>query len=276
MKPQFTNKLMSSFLLYLDNTILTVGEAYTNHSSLFYPDATNKYQGYYGYSAPFKQLVSDQSIAGANIMSGIYVDGAFTTSNVHVNHYNGQVFFNSSQGSSKISGNYAVKDFNINMTSRAETELLFETKFALRPKTSQTLSGLDPNTNTYPAIYVKNLGGTNEPFAFGGTENTIVNTRAVVLSDSAYSLDAVCSIMKDTKQDYFKVYETGTLPFNALGIPATGNYNYNSLGANIGGAYIKDVTITTNIPSMSNDSSNPAIYPAFVDFRSEFIRTTTS
>ena len=275
MKPQFTNKLMSSFLLYVDNRVLKVGEAFTNHSGLFYPDATNKYSGYYGYSAPFKQLVSDTSISDATVMSGVYVDSAYTTSNVHVNHYNGQVFFNSDQGSSKISGNYSIKDFNVNMTSKPETELLFETKFNLRPKTNQVLTGLDPNSNTYPAIYIKNMGGTNEPFAFGGTENSVVNTRAVVLADSAYSLDAVCSIMKDSKGDYFNVFNTGALPFNALGIEASTPYNYTGL-SNMGGAYIKDVNITSSIPKFSDSSSNSDVYSSFIDFRCEYIRTAAS
>jgi len=275
MKAQFTNKLMSSFLLYLDNTILRVGEAYTNHSSLFYPDATNKYQGYYGYSAPFKQLVSDQSITGATVMSGAYVGSSFTTSNVHLNHYNGQVFFNSDQGSSKISGNYSVKDFNVNMTSKAEHDLLFETKLSLRPKTTQTVTGLDPNSNTYPAIYVKNMGGANTPFAFGGMDNTELKVRAVILADSIYKQDAVCSILKDTARDHFKMVNQSDLPFNALGMPATGSYNYTGLAAT-DHVYIKETTVTNNIPSFSKNINNSEVYPAFVDFNVEIPRTTTS
>tara|TARA_Y100001973_G_scaffold104866_1_gene176002 strand:- start:1540 stop:2367 length:828 start_codon:yes stop_codon:yes gene_type:complete len=275
MKAQFTNKLMSSFLLYLDNTILRVGEAYTNHSSLFYPDATNKFNGYYGYSAPFKQLVSDQSITGATVMSGAYVNSSFTTSNVHLNHYNGQVYFDSDQGSAKISGNYSVKDFNINMTSKPEHELLFETKLSLRPKTTQTITGLKPEQNTYPAIYVKNMGGTNAPFAFGGMENTKVNVRCVVLADSVYKQDAVCSILKDVTRDSFKIIEQTSLPFNALGMPATTGYNYTNLAA-VDYSYIKDTTITNNIPSFSKTVDNPEVYPAFVDFHLEVPRMTTS
>ena len=276
MKAQFTNKLMSSFLLYMDNTILRVGDAYTNHSGLFYPDASNKYSGYYGYSAPFKQLVSDQSITGATVMSGAYVADSFTTGNVHINHYNGQVFFNSSQGSNKVSGNYAIKDFNINMTSKPESDILFETKFKLRPKTNQTLTGLEPNQNTYPAIFVKNVGGVNDPFAFGGTENTKVKTRAVVLADSIYSLDAVCSILKDTARDYFKVVEQEDLPFNALGMPAASGYNYTGVATGAQGVYIKDVTVSSNIPKYSDSSINSEVYPAFVDFELETIRAGTS
>lgn len=265
-------------MLYLDNTILTVGEAYTDHSGLFYPDKNNKYNGYYGYSAPFEQLVSDHSVTGAHVMSGVYVNASFTQNNVHINHYNGQVFFDSDQGSAKISGNYSIKDFNVSMTSKAEQELLFETKFHVRPKTSQILTGLAPHQNTYPAIFVKNAGGGNEPWAFGGIDNSVVNTRCVVLSDSNYSLDAACSIMKDTARDAFYIVNSG-LPFNALGIPATGTYNYTGLFTGTHDydmAFIQDVTVTSSIPNLSNNSINSNIYAAFVDFRIETPRMTTS
>ena len=76
------------------------------------------------------------------------------------------------------------------MTNKAEQELLFETKFKIRPKTTQVETGLHPNQSTYPAIYVKNMGGENRPWAFGGMDNTVINTRCIVLSDSAFKLDA--------------------------------------------------------------------------------------
>ena len=76
MKPQYDNKLLSSFLLYLDNKILSKGEAFVNHSGLFYP-VENFFNGYYTYAAPYKQIVSDASITGANKLTGIYLDGNF-------------------------------------------------------------------------------------------------------------------------------------------------------------------------------------------------------
>ena len=140
---------------------------------------------------------------------------------MNANHYNGQVFFTGSQGSAKISGEYSVKDFNVSMTSKPEQDLLFETKFKLRPKTHQTITGLDPTQDTFPAIYVKNMGGVNEPFAFGGMDNTVIKARAIIIADSAYKLDAVTSILKDTARDFFRIIEPSGLPFNALGLSAT-------------------------------------------------------
>ena len=48
------------------------------------------------------------------------------------------------------------------------------------------------------------MGGANTPFAFGGMDNTELKVRAVILADSIYK-QAVCSILKDTARDFFKM-----------------------------------------------------------------------
>ena len=105
MKVQFENKVMSSLLLFVDNAILTKGEAFTNHAGLFYP-VENLYNNYYTYAAPFKQLVSDDSIAGATVMKTVYIDGAQTSignNGMHgINHFQGQVHFTSNKNSPSI------------------------------------------------------------------------------------------------------------------------------------------------------------------------------
>ena len=251
---QFENKVMSSFALFVDNRILTRGQAYTNHSGLFYTDRKNLYNSYYSYTSPFKQLVSDRSISGANVMSGVYVDSSFTQSNVHINHYN---------------------DFNVSLTSAPEQELLFETKFALRPKVNQTLTGLDSDQQTFPSIFLKNMGGKNEPYALGGEDNTIIKTRAIIISDSAYKLDAATSILRDCAYDQFKIINPSDLPFNALGLPATGGgFNYTGTTGNYEKSYIGKTTVTSNIPRFSDNNVNYNIYASFVDFELETPRTT--
>ncbi len=277
MIPQYENQVMSNALLYVDNKICTKGQAYTNHSGLFYPARVNKYKNYYSYSSPFKQLVNDRSISGANILSGVYVGSTFTTGNLYVNHYEGQVHFNSSQGSNKISGNYAIKDFSVAMTSKSETDILFETKYKLKPKVNQAITGLSYNQETYPIVYLKNMGGNNKPFAFGGQDMTSTNVRAIVLSDSAYKLDAVCSILKDTQNDGFKIIENSNLPFGALGLAPTGAYNYTGLQGSSTNShiFIKETNVTNNIPKITENVSAP-IHAGFVDFKFESVRQPRS
>jgi hypothetical protein len=133
MIPQFDNILMTSMLLWIDNRVLTRGESYTNYQSVFYP-LPNLIYGYYTYGAPLKQMVIDSSITGANIISGVYINGVFTVPGQNnlsgINATEGQLYFSQpiSNPTKALSGNYAVKDFNIYLTSKTEENLLFETK----------------------------------------------------------------------------------------------------------------------------------------------------
>ena len=52
MKAQYENKVISSFLLWFDHTLLKKGEAFTNHTSQLY-DVPTSYYGYETYGAPF-------------------------------------------------------------------------------------------------------------------------------------------------------------------------------------------------------------------------------
>ena len=123
MKVQLENEIMSSFLQFVDHEVCSKGEAFTNHSSFFYP-TSSLYNGYYTYTCLFQQLVGDKSIGdshGANIMDGVYVDGAFhlagaNSSGLHsINHQKVHLYFNWIQNSVPpapvISGNFAVKTF---------------------------------------------------------------------------------------------------------------------------------------------------------------------
>jgi len=74
---QFENKLVSSFILYIDNQVLKKGEAYTVQSVNFNKvDDSFQVNGvdYYTFNSPFDQLVSDISIPSGGF-SGISING---------------------------------------------------------------------------------------------------------------------------------------------------------------------------------------------------------
>jgi hypothetical protein len=276
MKVQFENKVMSSLLLKVDNYLLDRGEAFTNHSSLLYP-VQSLYNNYYTYAAPFKQFVSDDSISNATVMKTVYVDGVqknIGQGGLHgVNHFQGQVYFTSDQGSAAISGDYSVKDFNVYLTNDPEQKLLFETKHHLNPKYTQQLSGLAPNAQPYPAIFIKNMGGQNSPFALGGADNTLTMARLVVLADSNYKLDAACSLLKDMRNHRIPI--STDLPFDALGSYTGLDYNYGALplDSSVGSPLISDVRVSRM--SMVGDFTrlNPQVFSAFVDMDLSTIRS---
>jgi len=278
MKVQYENKVMSSLLLFIDHEVTQKGDAYTNHQSNFFK-IDSLFSDYYVYASPYKQIVSDAGITGSstpNKLTGVYVDGDGPigpgTSGLHsINHMQGQVYFTGAtdpMSSKTVSGRYAVKDFNVFLTSMPEEQLLFETKLVLNPKTSdiKVTTGVDSSAQTYPAIFVKDNGGRNEEFAMGGIENTIINARSIVLADSLFNLDAACGILKDTVRKKMPVIEQTDLNLNALGGYTGVTYNYTGVATG-DYCYIDDVTVSKNVANRGDfQNLNPNVFSAFVDF----------
>jgi hypothetical protein len=282
MRGQFTNSVMSSFLLWIDNKILVKGDAYTNIASRFYRTEDN-YNNLYSYSLPYKQLVADASITGASIMSGIYVNNVLVTTGVSgllaVNYQEGQAYFSSNMDAHSISGAYAVKDFNIYLTSEPDYKLLFETKFDVRPKTSKDITGLATNTVTIPAIFLRNETSDNIPFAFGGQEDTRLRIRAIVIADTQFLLDAACSILRDAARSSVALIPVGEMPFNHFGY--TSGYNYSKLienklsstdclwinRVNVSAFNLNHSTVLSDLQTL-----NLKIFASIVDFEIDSIR----
>jgi hypothetical protein len=277
MKAQLDNVLMSSMIMWMDHVILKRGEAFKNNDSNFYP-ITNIYNGFYTYGLPFNQIVCDSSIPNCQILSGVSVNNIFKKigeANLSgINPNEGQVYFTSDQtlNNNSLFGSYSVKDFNIYLTNSPEEELLFESQYKIRPKTIQTAAGLPIESITYPCIFLKNNGGENKPFAFGGEDNTQSLVRAVVLADNLFNLDAVCSILKDTAREYVPLIRNS--PFNNFGGLNNGYYNYdnliNNIDISVDGFYISEVNVSKIFANIKTNNSQ--VFPAFVDFTLENIR----
>jgi hypothetical protein len=295
MKAQFDNQVMSSFLLWFDNKLLDKGEGFTNHSGLFY-DMTDKWNfgdNYNVYNAPFKQFVYDASINSATVMTGVTVtdsvDGQVSYNLdspeiFAINPTEGQVILKTDEFAgniTQVSGSYAIKEFSVKLTSEAEEKLLFETDFKLKPKVSQTINtGLFEDQQSYPVIFLKHNGSVNNPGAFGGQEFTSIDIRAIVLTNSQFTLDGICSIFRDTDDDNFYLFDADEFPFNYVGSynnDAVFNYSNTISGVNLGGPkgmYIKNVTVAKYSMGSLDEyrSVNADIYAALIDFEVEKYR----
>ncbi|REK60344.1 MAG: hypothetical protein DWQ49_05920 [Bacteroidetes bacterium] len=295
MKAQFDNQVMSSFLLWFDNKLLDKGEGFTNHSGLFY-DMTDKWNfgdNYNVYNAPFKQFVYDTSINSATVMTGVTVtdsvDGqvSYNLDSAEVfaiNPTEGQVILKTDEFAgniTQVSGSYAIKEFSVKLTSEPEEKLLFETDFKLKPKVTQTINtGLFEDQQSYPVIFLKHNGSVNNPGAFGGQEFTSIDIRAIVLTNSQFTLDGICSIFRDTDDDNFYLFDADEFPFNYVGSynnDTVFNYSNTISGVNLGGPkgmYIKNVTVAKYSAGSLNDykSINANIYAALIDFEVEKYR----
>jgi hypothetical protein len=283
-KAQYDNKVMSSFFLWFDHTILEKGEAFSNFASPFY-DASSRFQGYYAYGAPFKQFVSDTSIPGAIIINTLTLNNATISRGqqnfVGINYDKGHVYFSQpvQNASGVLAGNYSIKDFNIFITNDLEEKLLFETQFKLRNKTDATAASIADSAKTYPAIFLKNNGSKNEPFAFGGAEMSHFDVRAIVLSDSQFKMDAVAAIFRDKVRTLVPLIEENNMPFNSLGDFANTNtpYNYDALVQGTkeeNTVFIENVFITkvSGLSFSQKANVNPDVFSMIVDFELTQIR----
>jgi hypothetical protein len=282
MKITFDNQVMSSMLVWLDYVLIRRGEAYANHSGYFYP-TDSRYNGYFAYSAPFKPFVYDTSVSGPTVPTGLYLNNIFistgTSGFAALDYRNGRAYFTSKlPQNSTLSGNYAVKEYSVELTDKAETELLFETKMSLRPKITQTPTGLQSDQLTYPVIFLRKKSSYNEPHALGGQDDTKINVTAIVFSDSQFSLDGVLGMMRDTNETYIPLLNPPELPLNALGDYKNGVLNYTGLtnnrvgvGSGIRVEQAQEVQFD-RAGQFEMKQINPDVYFGMVDFTLSFLR----
>ncbi len=277
----YETNLMSSLLLYVNHEVIRKGQAFTNNSGLFY-DVSDPYNNIHTHALPFQPLIADKSIKGPIIMTGVFLNNSllFTGSSgfYDINFSRSQVFF-TNPITGILSGEYSVADFNVELTNQPEETLLFETKFNLKSKVPISLSGVEPGSLTYPVIYLRNNGGNNEGFAFGGTDLTKTFVRAVILTDSQFSLDATLGIFKDLKNTPVALIPNNEFPYNAFGGLRSGVYHYDNLVsghlANNNTAWIDDVNVAKynlNLKTEVNVLSKE-VFAGFVDLDLSTLRT---
>jgi hypothetical protein len=231
MRLQFDNKVLSTFSLLIDHEIQNKGVAYTNYSGRFFPTPSNR-AGLYAYAAPFKQLCNDTSISGANVISGVYVNGNYVNigqSGLYsINHYQGVAYFTGQFSSATtVSGRYAVKDVNVELTDHLESKLLFETKHSKRPGFNTPITGLPIDTRTLPALYLKVKDTDAAPAAFGGIKDNKIKIRGTLMAENEFQRLAVCNILKNLTHTGFGVVDN--TPFDYLGNYTGASYSFPNL-----------------------------------------------
>ena len=272
---QIDNKLLPSFALYLDHLILSKGQAFTNYSGTLYPQQS-QYSNYYTYSAPFAQLVYDTSISGATINTGIYVNSVLVSTGISGfvgwDFQKGQAIFSINQNAYTISGHYSVKDENVKLTNDAEETILFKNKYQLKNAYPLSITGVPNDTVTFPIIYLRDDFSDSQGFALGGTDQINHTIRAIVLTDSLFSLHAIQSICRDNVRTLVPLFEASEMPFNPLGVLRSGTYSYTGARYpkinehNYG--FIEEVRIPRQSQNYTTDAKllNPNVFFNFIDF----------
>lgn len=291
MKPQYSHKLMTSFALWMDNYLLTKGEAYKNISghSLTY-NADPQLPDKIIFSSAYKQWVYDSSVPGATVKNYISGAGYPTLSrqgqpDLKIDYDNGRIMFNDDNPvityTSSISADFAVKDFNIYPTDVDEESLIIDSNYQENARYSSLTdsTGIAPYTPVTPAIFVSLADGRNEPFALGGMDESINEFRCVVFAENPYQLDGALSIFRDSKNEAISFLEFDDHPHTAYGDLKTGNNTYNQsdaydnptfyytglAAARADKVFVKDV-YTSRMSNKLKEAINPELHIGFVDF----------
>ena len=231
MREQLDNKLITSLLLMIDHEVQKQGVAFSNKSGLFYSDEGRVY-GFYTYTCSYKQLCNDTSISGANIISGVYLNGVYAgigqSGLVAVNHYDGSVIFNQQLPSgTRISGNFSVKDFSVYLSDQPDYTVLLDNKYHSNPKYAQQATGIPLNAKSMPAVILVPKEQEARPLAFAGIDDNYMRVRALVVAENAFQRVAVCNILKNLRQRNLPVFNN--VPFDYKGNMTGINYNFNQL-----------------------------------------------
>lgn len=230
---QNQNKINSSMFLWLNNLICQRGSGFNNAGSNFY-QMPSMYNGLYTYGSPFSQFISDSSVSGAIVPTGIYLNNTFVGTGQSgffgFNYERGIAYFTSPVSSNvNISGAFSVKDFNVRLTDETEINLLFENRLSLRPKSFSNFTGQNPVELSYPIVFIRNSDIKNEPFSFGGTELTKMGYTFYIFADSKYQLDAMEGLLIDSVRDYIPLIDNTNSPYDSYGRVKNAPFNYQSI-----------------------------------------------
>ena len=285
MIPQFQHKSSTSLAMWMDNVLAHRGQAFSNRTGLFYVQTDERLDPRYTpYASPYKQWITDSSVSGAYIPSGVSGSDGFIPrgeSGLVLDFNNGRALF-SGDGvdnlGGTVSGTFAVKDFNIYLTNQNEEDLIVESKFDNNNRFRSIASGIAPYKEATPAIFVSLQETTIEPFAFGGLNKNNLFFRCTVFADNLYQLDGALSLFTDTYNEVFPEFHFADYPLTELGdvkdspsiTNTSGNgYVYGTLAKERKGEsfmyYIENV-YTSKISQSISKKTHDGLFLGVIDF----------
>lgn len=276
MKSLFLNELSSSFVLFLDREICYQASAFFNIlDEPLSASSDSSFAGKTIYQSRYRQWLADEDFTslGALIPKEIKNGSIIIAQPSHGLKFDfnmGRLFLDNTYPSSfeNIVASFSVKEFNIFLTTKDETELfLGQSDFAH--------SELKPSFQPYPLVYVKHVYGENNAFAFGGMDNCIFDFRCSIMADSAFKLDSICSVLQDCGKKSFPIVPVESIPFDVFGdikpecSPFKYSRFYELFGNNL--CYIESAKVSKFSEKM-NKSIKDGLWGASVDFKLSAIR----
>lgn len=231
----FDHELLSSFYLWVDDKLNYFAEAYqpsTSHT-FQYVDSLDVPSNYHAYYSPYRQFVWSSDKVTVNDFVTINGTQVQDKNGIYIDYNNGRVLVDTAvHGASKtltITGDFAYKTVNVYITDETEENVILNSDFIISPVNQTYLQqngGFSDKIYTVPAVFITLSNSINEPFAFGGLDNTIANLRAVIVADSNYTLDGVLSMFRDAARTCVPLIDFEDFPFGEFSHIKTHPYKY--------------------------------------------------
>lgn len=231
----FDHDLLSSLYLWFDDRLNYFAEAYQPSitHTFEYVDTLDVPSNYHAYYSPYRQLVSASDKVAVNSFVTIGGVNVVDKNGIYIDYNNGRVLVDTSiYGTSKtlvITGDFAYKTVNTYITDETEENVILNSDFIISPVNQTYLQqngGFSDKIYTVPAVFITLSNSINEPFAFGGLDNTIANLRAVIVADSNYTLDGVLSMFRDAARTCVPLIDFEDFPFGEFSHIKTHPYKY--------------------------------------------------
>lgn len=275
MKNNFGHDATTSFSLWFENHLLNHGEAYQNTTGkLYFIEDERMPAGFFRYSSPYKQWVTESGVGGAFVPTGIsgaagIIDKNNSTDGYFIDFNNGGVVVTGAGASQNmdLSGMFSVKEFNIYNTNQSEESLIVESKFESNSRFFIPESGIAPYDMVTPAVFINNEYIQNEPYAFGGEDKTLLNFKSVVFAENLFQLDAMLSLFADTQNSAIPHLSFSSHPINEFGDLKSGKYSYPDLAKESKEALFNIERVNTSkISETIRNSISPTLFVGFIDF----------
>ena len=279
MKSQFDQNLLSSFYLWLERRLLADNaKAYsTDMDNAFqYVDFPDIPSSHVGYQGKFRQLVADHGVDQAN--SGFFQGGGFVTGNydgnggVYTDYDNGRLIFPAASGTSlTLTANSTVKEVNTYIANDGDLQMILQSDFkdGSLPYQYQQTAELDEDIYFLPACFISVASSDNEPFSFGGEEDTESRIRVMLLSFDNYILDSVLSLLRDTAREDMTHIPYGDFPYGFSFSIKDFPYSYENLveaQSSPVKSHINKVSVSKVVSEELREKLNKKVSIAFIDF----------
>lgn len=276
MKPQFDQKLVSSFYLWFENKLLddSIAAYQTGVSNSYqYVETFDVPSNFYAYQGKYRQLVADYDVSVPN--SGIFVGGSFVTggqANVYTDYNNGRVIFPVSSGKAlTVTSVSTVKEVNTYLTNDSPEQILLESDFFIDgetiPNTSKSTKKLDEKAYWLPACFIFPATSDNEEFAFGGEEETQTRIRVMILTKDNFTMDAVLSAFRDQTRTCVPLIDFEDFPYGAFFSVKNHPYRYAVLAAqSTESSFIQKVGASRIGKTSEKEKTDKKFQIGFLDF----------